>query len=58
MSEIRDPLKAIMNGLNVPVEAVKPTELDTAAIAHFLAVRYANPTLKDALITAEVPETE
>lgn len=56
MSKVKDPLQAIQEALNVPIEVVQPTEFDNEAIAHFLAVRYSRPTLRDELATAEAQE--
>lgn len=59
MSEaIRDPLKAIRDSLNAPIEAVEPIQFDEAAIARSIAARYSKPTLKDELTITEAQETE
>lgn len=61
MSEIKDPLQAIQDALNAPIEAVAPTQFDDAAIARSMAARYSNPTLKDELAKGEMqsePESD
>ncbi|WKA56812.1 hypothetical protein [Planococcus shixiaomingii] len=50
MSEIKDPMQTILEGLNAPVEALKPTEFDNEAIHRYLMVKYANPNLQDELL--------
>lgn len=49
MSEVKDPLQAIQDGLNAPIEDIEPTHFDDAAIARSMATRYSTPNLKDEL---------
>lgn len=61
MSEIKDPLQAIQDALNAPIEAVEPTQFDDAAIARSMAAKYNNPTLQTELAKCEVqnePESD
>ena len=47
MIEVKDPLQAIQEALDVPIEVVEATQFDDAAIARFMAARYSKSTLKD-----------
>lgn len=61
ISKTKDPLQAIKQALDSPIEAVEPTQFDDAAIARSIAARYSNPTLKDELVKGEIqnePESD
>ena len=54
MTEVKDSLKAIQDGLNEPIEAMRPFELDNEVVAQGMANRHLQIVFPPFFITRNV----